>query len=1086
MPMRCSLIKSCIKTFLLSFGLLIPVLVLGQPGNYRFHRYDTREGLPSSTVNAFAEDSFGFIWVGTSDGLCRFDGYTFKVFRKSDDQKNGLSNNWITALLPTGNGDLWVGTEAGLLYFDGRQEQFTQVHKQLNIEPVYISKILPDGQGNLWVGTKSGLYFITSDQKVTAYKPIKDNPSSLSHENIFDLLLDQQNRLWVSTSRGGLNLMLPDRKSFQVFRHDAANPSSISSDFLRKMILMPDGKILIGTSDMGFNVLDPATFTFTNFNHNPANPKSISSTSAFSFLLDQQKRLWIGTWSSGLNIFDLATGRATRFMNNPDNPYSIPNNAIRCMLESSTGDIFIGTDNGGVARFNQRDQQMVRYQHNTRDENSLFTNLIKSVYEDDDQVLWIGTTHGGLNKYDPRTEKFTVYLKPDNTQDGRARGTIWSISRGADNILWLGTSRGVGKFNKVTGTCTFYEPDDRKPEGLSANNVLKVLDDGRGSLWIGTWYGGLNRMDIKTGKFEHFFTSESDSTSLPSNNITDILHDSKGRLWVATEDALSLFDARKRNFSHARLGKASVLMIAEDTQGILWLASSEGLIRYDPETRERKMIQERDGLSGNLLNTVLPDREGWLWIGSNKALDRYNPTTGQILTFDVSDGLAGNDTESRACFGSRNGKLYFGGSEGLTEVDPQKFTTNNLKPKIQLTSLLLFNKPVAVSDTTVLPQTLHTARDLALDYSNYIFAIEFAALNFDQADRNLYAYKLEGFDKDWVNTNYADRKAVYTNVPPGNYTFRVMASNNDGVWNEAGAELKITIIPPWWKTWWAQALFYAALAGCVVLFFQVRISVIKHQKRVLEEQVRLRTAEVVQQKEEIQSQAERLQELNTTKDKLFSIIAHDLRGPLNSLQGILSLLDPKILTSDDLAQMKSNLSTRIEGIAGVMDNLLQWAKSQMKGERIKPERVSLEAVMQEMARLFVPMAESKQVSFMNAVQGGLHVYADVNQLRAVLRNLISNAIKFTPSGGRVSVAAAGNQKTITISVSDTGVGIPPEKASGLFSITTNVSTQGTAGETGVGLGLLLVKEFVEKNKGKVWVEPNTGSGTTFHVTLPAQ
>jgi ligand-binding sensor domain-containing protein/signal transduction histidine kinase len=1068
------------------FCLLLPFQLLAQPSNFRFHRYDTREGLSSSTVNALAEDSYGFIWIATADGLCRFDGYSFKVFRNSEEHERGLTSNWVTALLPLENGDLWVGTEEGLVYFESRSEKFTQVHKELKIKATYISKILPDGNGNLWIGTKSGLYFITADRNVTHYKPIKGDPTSLSQESIFDLLLDKQNRLWVSTSKGGLNLLLPDKKSFRVFRNDPRNPASISSDFLRKMITMPDGKILVGTSDRGFNVLDPVTFDFTNFNHDPADVHSISSTSAFSFLLDSQKRLWIGTWSSGLNIFDLSTGRATRFMNNPDDPYSIPNNAIRCMLQASTGDIFIGTDNGGIARFNSRDQQMVRYQHNTRDENSLFTNLIKSVYEDDDGVLWIGTTHGGLNKYDPRTEKFTVYLKPDNTQDGRARGTIWSISPGSENILWLGTSRGVAKFNKLTGMCVFYEPDDRKPEGLSANNVLKVLEDGKGSVWIGTWYGGLNRLDINSGEFEHFFGNENDSLALPSNNITDIHKDKKGRIWVATEGSFNLFNAENRTFSRIPLGKASVLMIAEDNKGVFWLASSEGLIRYNPETEQIEVIQERNGLSGNLANTVLMDAEDWIWVGSNKGIDRYNPITGEVFHYDVSDGLAGNDTESRACFRSKSGKLYFGGSEGLTEIDPQKLITNKIKPRIQLTNLLLFNQSVPISDTTVLTQSLHTTQTLSLDYTNYIFALEFSALSFGQADRNQYSYKLEGFDKDWVTTGYDDRKAVYTNVPPGEYTFRVKASNNDGVWNEEGVELKITIIPPWWKTWWARAIFYTVLIGFVLIFLQVRLSVIKHQKHVLEEQVRLRTAEVVQQKEEIQSQAERLQELNTTKDKLFSIIAHDLRGPLNSLQGIMSLLDPKILTSEDLAGMKSNLSARIESIAGVMDNLLQWAKSQMKGERVKPEMVKLENVMQEMMKLFTPLADSKNVTLTNSVHAGLLAFADINQLRAILRNLISNAIKFTPEGGRVEVAAAGNQQTVTISVTDTGIGISPEKASGLFSITTNVSTTGTAGETGVGLGLLLVKEFAEKNKGRVWVESNKEAGTTFHVSLPAK
>ncbi|MFZ6010308.1 MAG: ligand-binding sensor domain-containing protein [Bacteroidota bacterium] len=1053
-----------------------------QPYKFRFHSYNTEHGLPSTTVNTLTEDVHGFIWIGTHDGLCRFDANSFKTFRKTNDNDNGLSNNQITALLAEANGDLWVGTSEGLHYFDGKTEKFTDLQKLLKLKPAYISKIISDGHGSLWIGSSEGLYFYTpATQNIKHYTPDPANSSSLPSEKIFDVLLDKKGRLWISSSRKGLSLFIPATKSFRSFRNDPNDPSSISSDVLRKMAETPDGRIIVGTSDQGFNLLDPEQLTFTRYNYDPDDPFSVSASSAFSVLADHQQNIWIGTWSNGLNLVDLQSGRARRFVHDPNNPHSLPHNAVQCLMQSSSGDIWIGTNNGGLSRLHPDEQVFVRYQHESDNENTLSTSYTLSVYEDDNGILWIGTRQGGLHRYDRKTEKFTHYMKPDGSRDGLARGTIWSISPGDENTLWLGTSRGLAKFDKNTGRCIFYEPDDKNlTRGPSVNNILSVLDDRQGNVWLGTWHGGLNRLHIKSGTFEHFLHNEKDTFSLSTDNINDIHLDKKGRLWIASDRSLDLFNPDKGNFTHYKSG---ALMITEDANGIFWMASDAGVTRFDSDNGSTTFLQEKDGLVSDLVSSVLVDHEGKIWIGSNKGVDCYDPKTKQIVNYDKADGLAGSDNEARACFLSSSGKLFFGGLAGLTEIDPTLLKAKVVQPEVKLTNLLLFNRPVAVSDSTKLNQSIHTLDRLSLLHTDYIFAIEFSAISFDQPHKNQYAYKLEGFDENWVYTTHSDRKAVYTHVPPGDYVFQVKASNHQGVWSEKVTTIAITVIPPWWQTWWATLFFYAVIVIVILAFIQIRFALIKRQKEVLQALVLERTAEVTLQKEEIQTQAERLQEVNLQKSKLFSIIAHDLRSPLNSLKGILQLLDPKILSASDLNQIRSSIHSQLNGIDTVMDNLLAWAKSQLEGEVIRQENFTIDKIAKEKLDLFTPVAERKEINLICTVPQGIKVHADINQIRAVMRNLVSNALKFTEKNGMVKISAHENAEDVIISVSDSGVGMSPEQIKKLFSIQTNISTTGTGGEKGVGLGLLLVNEFVEKNGGRVTVESKPGMGTTFSFTL---
>lgn len=1070
-----------LKQLLFSFLFLSYLTAYSQSHKYRFHRYGQEDGLKSLYINVIAEDAFGFIWIGSDDGLFRFDGNDFVDY--SINKKNGLISNSITAILPIDNGDMWIGTREGLQYFDVKTEKFRNHWGDL--EPTYISKIVRDEKGNLWIGSRDGLYYYNlSSDTYKKYLP-NDDQGSITDKGIFDLLYDSQGRFWIATSGGGLNLYQPNTDNFKSFRHDPSDSGTISSDVLRKMAESPDGKILIGTYSDGLNVLNPENYSFKNYNHESDNPYSLSTYSVFSLLVDDRKNIWVGTWSNGLNLFDLESAKAIRYTYNPDNKFSIPHNSIQCLMQSSTGDIWIGTDNGGVARLSYPEQEIIRYEHSTNDKNSLLTSHIRSIYEDPDGIMWIGTAQKGLHRFDPKTKTFEVYLKSDGSRDGKARGTVWSMSPSHDpNYLWLGTSRGIGKFNKYTKEVKFYEPDDSDSSSISTNDVLKVLDDQNGSVWAGTWSGGLNRMNVSEESFEQYFHKQDDPTSISGDNIMEIFKDSESRVWVSTTAGLSMLNPDEKTFTNFDI---YVSMITQDKAGYLWLATLNGLVRFDPE---EKIIVETigidNGLPSNEVSTISIDDNDRIWIGSQQGLAIYDPVDGSVIALDISDGLSSNIISPRTMFLNEKSKnIFIGGTRGMSQLDTSKPLEGVNGDPVLLTNLLIYNKEVAVSDSTTLKQSLHTANEVILDYTDYIFAFEFAALSYRQPQKVKYAYKLEGFDEEWIYSEYDDRKAVYTNVPHGEYVFQVKASNTQGIWQEDQmTSLKVKIIPPWWRIWWVNLLFYLGIIIVIYLIFKVRVGMLERKKVVLEQQVQERSSEILLQKEELEYQTVQLNEINNQKNKLFSIISHDLRSPINSLTGIMSLLDPKILTKEDLVTIKTDISKRINHISSVMENLLSWSKSQMEGEVLMPEHFSISQVIIDKIKLFDSTAKKKEITLVSHLNSEVKVYADLNQTKAVLRNLINNAIKFTNLEGNIFINVEQRDNMAFVSVKDSGVGMSPSQQESLFEVQSNLSTEGTAGEKGVGLGLLLVKEFVEKNKGRVWVESEEGVGSTFCFTLP--
>ncbi len=1064
-------------------AICLSITVCSAQPDFRFHHYGQSEGLPATGIRDIVEDSDGMIWLATNNGLTSFNGYHFTVFRNANGSQPQLASNDITALYSLNQNDLLVGTTAGLHYFDHRKQRFINYWDSL--PPSYISQIIPSQLGGFWIGSSTGLYYLDSIGKIPVpFFP--DKSSSLYRTGIFSLYQDNSGHLWITTSRKGFFKLTIQTKELVNYRHQPNDPHSLSSDIMRQMVALPDGRLILGTADAGYNVFDPHTHQFTQHTHQPTNPTSLSSTAAFSLMVDANNNLWVGTWANGLNLIETNTWTGRYFKNNPDNRYSICGNSITTLFESRTGDIWIGTSSTGLSRLSPTDQLFDRYLHDSQRENTLTLPYVKSIYQDAQGDLWFGTHQGGLNRYHPATQDYQVYLRPDESRDALARGTIWSISESTDGYLWLGTSRGVGKLHPTSGKITFlpYEEDQSDPRKLSGNNVLKVLDDHAGSLWVGLYYGGLNRVDLATGVIEKFQNNESDPHSLTSNNTNDIFIDHKNRVWVASDEGLNLLNHDQRNFTrYLNQSEISVFHLNEDKNGLIYAATDIGLVIIDTERATTSIISEAQGLHADHVNSVLIDGEGIVWLAHNVGIDRYDPVKKQFVYFDERTGLCANDSESKSCFQSQSGKLYFGGTGGVTGFDPTKLKGPLRTPRVLFTGLSIFNKAIPVSDSSVLKQSIRSTDRITLNYSDYVFALEFAAPEFHQPHRIRYAYQLDGFDKDWIYTDARDRKAVYTNVPAGTYTLKVRASDIHGEFENEYTKLMVTITPPWWKTWWAQFVLYSSLVLFVLIAFRARVAFMQRQNKLLEEQVAARTVEVNQQRLKLQAQAEALEIANQQKTRLFSIIAHDLRSPLNSLKALLTLLDPGILTSADLDKMKKELGQRVEVISGVMENLLGWAYGQLELEAIRLEKVDVIRIFNEMAELYQPIAGKKDIQILVSTNQVPAALADVNMLRAILRNLTNNAIKFTRSGGVITLLARFENQELIVEVQDTGVGMNDQQLKNLFSIDKH-STVGTGGERGVGLGLQLVHEFVAKLNGRLWVKSQPDVGTTFSFSLP--
>lgn len=851
------------------------------PPVLRFEQLSLREGLSQSSVYAILQDHYGFLWFGTEGGLNKYDGYQFTVYKHDPDDPSTLANNIISALYEDHLGTLWVGTGEGLDRFNRNSGTFTH------------------------------------------YKKDPQDPDALSGTLVWAILEDSNGTLWVGTNDGGLNRFDRDTNSFTHFRHDPGDPDSIAGDSVKAIYEDRQGVLWVGT-DAGLERFDRDRGTFAHFPRPIADAGNPNSSLVLTIYEDSQGALWAGSNGEGLGKFDRSTQTWTVFSNNPDNPDSLSSDVVWAVLEDLKGRLWIGTDGGGLDLLDPQQDHFHHYRHDASKLDSLSRDSIRTLFEDRSGVFWVGTYGGGLSKSTHNVNKFVLYRQEPGLGESLSDNYIWSIGGDAYGALWLGTFQGgLNRLELDTGAVTVYRHDPKNPASLSSDDVRSVLVDNQGTVWAGTGAQGLNRLDLESGKFTQYHHNPNDPNSLISDQIRVLFEDRSGNLWVGTyANGLDLFDRQSGVFRHYRsdqtdphslisdrvrslyqdregnlwigtsggisrlnpetneftryssdaqnpnsLSNPTVFSFYEDADGILWIATfGGGLNRFDPTTEIFSHYTEADGLPHNQVYNILADAAGNLWLSTNNGISRFNPKAGTFRNYGIQDGLQNIEFNLGSAYQSKDGQMFFGGIDGLNAFYPELVQDSAFTAPIVITAFQKFNQTLLTD--------LDPDQSLELSYKDNFFSFEFAALDFMAPENNQYAYMLEGFDKDWIQAG-TRRYASYTNLGGGNYTFRVKGTNSDGVWNEAGISIPISITPPYWQTWWFTLLAVAVLAGGTAGVYAMRVRSFRIQKENLESEVVQRTEEIEQRRRVAESLRDILTVLNSNHplDEILALIA---------------------------------------------------------------------------------------------------------------------------------------------------------------------------------------------------------------------
>jgi PAS domain S-box-containing protein len=838
-----------------------PIFLYALKQEIKFDHISIEDGLSQSSVNCILKDRRGLMWFGTQDGLNRYDGYKFKIYRHQPDNSNSISDSHINCFYEDRKGVLWVGTREGLDHFDREKEIFIRYKKDqpppFKLSDNEIVAIGEDREGVLWIGTFAGginKFDLKKNHFVVFQHDIYDS-TTLNSNRISTLYIDSSDVLWIGTQDVGLDRF--DRKNGKFFHyiHNASDPNSLSNNYVTAIAADRQGELWIGTK-MGLNQLDPKTNTFIHYKHMPNDPGSISNNEINCIYPVHDGGLLVGT-EEGLNEFNPGNKTFSRWKNDPLDPDSLSNNVILAIYQDPAHILWIGTNGGGFNKYAPSKDRFAHYQFNPhRASRGLSSNMVYAICEDRAGIVWLGTNKG-LNRFDPANNQFTSYKSEPGNSRSLGNDYVFSIYEDRAGVLWVGTwGGGLNKFDRETGTFTHYLSNPGEEQSLSSNIVLAIYEDRRGGMWIGTEGSGINKFDREKQTFLQYRTVEEDPTTISSNYINSICEDPSDALWIGTKYGLDKFDWHTGKFirytvnanESNSLAHNEVNVIVPGSQGILWIGTSGGLDKFDPKTNQFSHYGEADGLPNDVICGMLEDGQGNLWISTNKGLSKFDPRQGAFRNYGTKDGLQSSEFNVGAFCKIGKSKMAFGGINGFNLFHPENIKDNLTIPPIIITELRVFNQSTGEMTDFPLGKSIMDTTDINLSYRVQVISFEFAALDYTSPPGNRYAYKMEGLDRDWIDAG-ARRAASYTSLPPGDYIFRVKGTNSDGVWNETGTMLQLHIMPPFWQTWWFRGLLALMLVVLFLVLYQARTRNIKARTKQLEEINEKLNCEVTERKQ---------------------------------------------------------------------------------------------------------------------------------------------------------------------------------------------------------------------------------------------
>ncbi|MCV9389339.1 ligand-binding sensor domain-containing protein [Reichenbachiella ulvae] len=1087
---------------------LLPIQIDAQPSLW-FNHLSIEEGLTHANVNAILQDSEGFIWIATFDGLCKYDGYRVTTYSSQFGDSTTLVSNLITDIIEDKDGYLWVSTTNGISRFDKKTKRFSNLtHRpgdRNTISHNSVWSLMQDNKGRIWAGTfGGGLNRIENPEdfpnvQITHFENASDNPKSLSQNWVMDIYEDNKGRIWIGTVGNYLNRYVPERNHFD--RILLADDSHINNS-VWKIEEDNTGRLWLGT-ETGLSRYDPEQEQIRNFVYDEADSTTITEGQIRAICFDSNNNLWVGT-QFGLNLYDPKHDRFSHYLHDEIDIMTISSDEAWCIEEDNQGNIWIGTYSGGVSYFHPSYTSFAHVTYNPLNKQGIQGNNITGFSESPEGNLWIAIDHSGLDYWDRKKNKITHYRPNGNGEYGLSSSSVMEVFQDSEGYVWTGIYyHGLNRLDPKTGIIKKYPANPAHKGMLNNGNVWAIEEDSEGNLWIGTIGGGLNLYDRATDTFSNFGWDFNDTTALSHENVWSLLLDGDSLVWVGTNQGLNILNRETGIFKRylydpsdsTSLQNNTVQALYKDSKNRIWIGTQGGgLNRLNRKTGEFESISKKDGLSSENIAGILEDKNGNLWVSTNEGISKINTETYEIRNF--STGLKNNQFNLESCIRTEDGYMYFGGTNGFNSFHPDSIVDIRQESKVAITDFQVFNQSENMADYMI--ESMDSIPTLELKHTESVFSFEFSALNYIASEQVNYAYRLYNFEKEWIVTNSNRRFVTYTNIPAGEYMLSIKATDTEGVWMDQITYLRIVINPPWWMTWWFRVYMTLAVITVIYFAYQVRMKFIYNQKRALEEEVKNRTAEVVEQKEALQHQAQMLQQYNQDilsknellkdlhrqKDGMIGIVAHDLRSPLNNIKGLVNLLKK---SNDEEEEQKyyKLINQLIDQGTLLISDLLYVSGMKQFDIKLNIESFDIKEYIGDWLDNYKTDLEKKeQILDLDFPLAGLMVESDKDVLRRILDNIFTNAMKFSERGKLIHMGINPGVEEYSITITDQGPGISEEDKEKMFEMFQKLSAKPTEGESSSGLGLSIVKALVEKLRGRIEVESELGKGTSFIMTFP--
>lgn len=1086
------------KSFCLLVVCLMSSIVYGQP-DLDFEHLDTSHGLSQSWVNSIAQDQLGFLWICTQDGVNRYDGYRFEIIDKMES--GGVrqpSTGAFYCFFQSPDGEILLGTAEGVYAYD---KKANVISRRQDLPNGDIYEIAGD-RGGLWIGSYDLHFYDSATAKIKSYYANPSVKGALSGHSINAIFRDSRRNLWVGTG-SGLNIYNRTNDSFLRYFSDD-DPNSLSDNDIRSIEEDKFGRLWIGTQN-GLNLVTGPVgrCTFRRFLHNSADANSLARGTVLSLNADDDW-LWVGTENGGLDLLDINhLQEGVRFHHHRYDirqPKGISNNSIHCIFKDVQDNVWIGTFAAGLNKYSPQGRKFKHYYKAHDKSNSLINNQVNAFLEVGSKV-WIGT-EGGLSVMDKSTGSFEHFTHDPNDPGSLGADAVWCIYQDHGGTIWVGTwGGGLNKLNRRTGKFTRYVNDPNDHQSLSNNNVFAIYEDGEQMLWIGTMGGGLNKMIEPRGRFRRFGSVDN---GLATNFVEQIVQTQRGELLLANVRGVYSLNRDNQSFEPfmasdstlGTLGNENVFAISEDQWGRLFIGSGSGMYWRLPDEDQLYKLTIKDGLPYNVVKSIAVDQEMNIWLGTNRGLSKVTlDSTGKgveaIKTFTAEDGLQSNEFNRRSSLYSSDGTMFFGGVNGFNAFVPDQIESNTYLPRTVFTDFYVFNEKVEIGTSDFLHEHISLAEEIVLPYSIRVFGLGFVGLNYVSPEKNQYAYILEGFDDQWSYVGNR-REVTYTNLSPGDYTLKVKSSNNDGVWGEPTATVDIKILPPFWRSYYAYALYI--LLVILLLYLFRRYSVID-----IERKRDLQIAALEKEKEA---------EINKSKLAFFTNISHEIRTPLTLIDGpVQNLINHGGLQERNRQQLEL-VNRNVKRLLHLINQLLDFRKIDTGHVKLQVGNHKILPIIQSIGDVFSQQAEMQQIDFrISCEDPELTCWVDEEKLTTIMYNLISNAFKYIGDEHSVTIDIRAvdiplesskkrfnflksrdqlsDVKQVEIKVTDNGIGIARDKLDSIFD--RFYQADANAGKSASsGIGLNIVKEYVNRHHGTITVESEQGKGSCFTVLLPNQ